>query len=162
MANSKETYTYPAGKKVTLGKSDDQIVVRALPDRLDDVAITHSEQVLSVSTRLTTDAADLEPLMERNRGIAPTLNAYCESETGAEFLITDSVLVSFKDMLSDAEVDEFAGRYGLIKKCRSIVLKAKNYFTTGSPKLPMIRMEFTWIELRVATFGTNRVKSTSI
>ncbi|MEE8528771.1 MAG: proprotein convertase P-domain-containing protein [Gammaproteobacteria bacterium] len=116
MANTKETYTYRAGKKVALGKSNDQMVVRALPDRLDDAAITNSEQVSSASTRLTTNAADLESLMERNRGIAPTHHAYYESETGAEFLTTDRVLVSFKDTLSDREVDDFAGHYGLVKK----------------------------------------------
>ena len=116
MSESDKTYTYRGGKKVELEKSSDQMVVRALPDTLDDSAIVTSEQVSSASTRIRTSEADLESLMERSRGIAPTHHAYYETQSGSEFLITDRIFVTFKDALSDEQVDEFAGRYGLVKK----------------------------------------------
>jgi hypothetical protein len=55
-------------------------------------------------------------MMSRSRTIAPTHHAYFESQTGAEFLITDRILVVFKKSPSFEEVDQFAGRYGLVKK----------------------------------------------
>ncbi len=111
-----KTYTYRGGQKVELKKSPDQMVIRSLPESLDDAAILEAEQVSSASTRITVSAADLEPLMGRSRRVAPTHHAYSEVETGMEFLITDRVFVTFKDALSDEQVDAFAGRYGLIKK----------------------------------------------
>ena len=36
--------------------------------------------------------------------------------TGVEFLITDRIFVTFKDAITNEQVDEFAGRYGLVKK----------------------------------------------
>lgn len=116
MQNEEKTYTYRCGQKVDLEKSPDQMVVRALPDQLTDVAIVNAEQVSSASTRITTRASDLDEAMIRSREIAPTHHAYSETETGAEFLITDRIFVTFKEVLSDEQVDAFAGRYGLIKK----------------------------------------------
>ncbi|NOZ53815.1 MAG: peptidase, partial [Gammaproteobacteria bacterium] len=103
------TYTYRCGQKVELEKSPDKMVIRSLPDSLDDVAIVTSEQVSSASTRIKTSAADLDSLMDRSRGVAPTHHAYYEAESGSEFLITDRIFVIFKDTPSDAQVDEFAG-----------------------------------------------------
>jgi subtilisin-like proprotein convertase family protein/subtilisin family serine protease len=116
MNETEMTYTYRGGEKVELKKSPDQIVVRILPENLDDSAIVGSEQVSSASTRIKTSEAELESLMERSRSVAPTHHAYYEAETGKEFLITDRIFVSFKEALSDEQVDEFAGRYGLVKK----------------------------------------------
>lgn len=116
MTENAKTYTYRCGHKVELDKSPDQMVVRAQPDQLTDPAIVNAEQVSSASTRITTRALDLDSAMERSREIAPTHHAYSETESGAEFLITDRVFVTFKEALTDARVDEFAGRYGLIKK----------------------------------------------
>lgn len=53
MSGSDKTYTYRGGQKIDLEKSPDQMVVRALPDHLDDAAIIESEQVSSASTRIT-------------------------------------------------------------------------------------------------------------
>jgi hypothetical protein len=53
MSESNKTYTYRGGQKFELEKSPDQMVVRTLPDQLDDAAIIESEQVSSASTRLT-------------------------------------------------------------------------------------------------------------
>lgn len=118
MSESNNTYTYRCGQKVELEKSPDKLVVRALPKELVDKAIETSEQVSSASTRLVTIEAELESLMDRSRTIAPTHHAYYETASGSEFLITDRIFVSFKDALGDAQVDDFAGRYGLVKKAK--------------------------------------------
>lgn len=116
MTGKAKAYTYRCGQKVELNKSPDQMVIRALPDELTDAAIVNAEQVSSASTRITTRALDLDSAMARSREIAPTHHAYSETETGADFLIADRVFITFKEALTDAQVDEFAGRYGLIKK----------------------------------------------
>ena len=116
MSEANQTYTYRSGQKVELEKSSNQMVVRALPQNLSDAAIVTSEQVSSASTRIKTSDAELESLMTRCRGMAPTHHAYSEVDTGKEFLITDRILVAFKEALSDQQVDEFAGRYGLLKR----------------------------------------------
>lgn len=67
MSGSEKTYTYRAGQKVEFKNGPNQMVVRTLPDRLDDSTITKSEQVSSASTRITTDMAELEPTMNRSR-----------------------------------------------------------------------------------------------
>ncbi len=110
-----KTYTYRGGQKVALEKSPDQMVVRALPASLDDAAIASSEQVSSASTRINTRGTDLDGLMERSRVVAPTHHAYYEADSGSEFLITDRIFVTFKEALSDQDVDVFAGRYALVK-----------------------------------------------
>ncbi len=116
MSESNKTYTYRGGKKVELEKSPDQMVVRTLPENLDDSVIVSSEQVSSASTRISTAGTELESLMERSRSVAPTHHAYYETESGSDFLITDRVFVTFNDELTDEQVGEFAGRYGLIQK----------------------------------------------
>ncbi len=116
MSQKEKTYTYRGGQKIELEKSPDQMIVRDLPENLADSAIITSEKVSSASTRVNTSASELESLMTRSRILAPTHHAYCEAESGREFLITDRIFVTFKEVLSDAQVDEFAGRYGLIKK----------------------------------------------
>jgi subtilisin-like proprotein convertase family protein/subtilisin family serine protease len=116
MSETEKTYTYRGGEKVELKKSPDQIVVRILPENLDDSAIVASEQVSSASTRIKTSVAELESLMERSRSLGPTHHAYYEADTGAEFLFADRVFVTFYEALSDEQVDKFAGRYGLVKK----------------------------------------------
>ncbi len=116
MPQSEKTYTYRAGKKIELEKSPSEFVVRALPQRLKDAGMADVEQVSSASCRVKTREADLESMMSRGRQVAPTHHAYYLAGTGEEFLITDRVFVTFRDALPDAEVDAFAGRYGLIKK----------------------------------------------
>lgn len=116
MSGSKKTYTYRGGQKVELEKSSEQMVVRTLPDQLDDAAVIKTEQISSASTRITISEAELESMMDRSRNIAPTHHAYYEAETGVEFLITDRIFVTFKDAPTNEQVDEFAGRYGLVKK----------------------------------------------
>jgi len=116
MADDQETYTYRNGEKVPLEKAPDQFVVRALPESLEPFGITDAEQISSRSSKVTTRSIDLEPEMSRMRHVAPTHHAYSEATTGAEFLITDRVLVTFKDALPAEEIDAFAARYGLLLK----------------------------------------------
>src|SRR5215210_6136434 len=113
MANPQQTYTYRAGQRILLEKQPDQFVARALPDELTSIGIRGAEQVSSASSRVTIRTTDLEPLMDRSRHLAPTHHAYYEADTGQEFLITDRVFVTFKEPLSDEEIDGFAGRYAL-------------------------------------------------
>jgi subtilisin family serine protease len=116
MPDPQQTYTYRAGQRIVLEKRPDQFVVRALPDELTAFGIMDAEQVSSASSRVTTRATDLEPLMSRSRHLWTAHHAYYEAETGQEFLITPRVFVTFKEPLSDEQVDAFAGRYGLIRK----------------------------------------------
>src|SRR5829696_5355252 len=116
MSNTQQAYTYRAGQKMILEKQPNQFVVRALPDELANIGISEAEQVSSASSRVTTRSDDLEPLMSQSRSMAPTHHAYYEAETGQEFLITDRVFVTFREPLPPEQVDEFAGRYGLIRK----------------------------------------------
>jgi hypothetical protein len=106
MSETEKNYTYRCGQKVELAKSFDQMVVRALPNSLDDSAIVASEQVSSASIRIKTSDADLESLMVRSHSMAPTHHAYYETEIGKELLITDRNFVTFKEALSDAQGDD--------------------------------------------------------
>lgn len=109
------TYTYRGGKKLSLEKRPDAFVSRALPDTLRSAGIADdAEQVSSASSRVNTRAQDLEVLMAQARGVAPTHHAYTVADTHQDFLITDRVFVTFKHPLSDEQVAEFAGRYGLM------------------------------------------------
>ncbi len=108
-------YTYRGGEKVLLTKQPDEFVVRALPERLRAVGIPDAEKVSSSSSRVTVPPGELDPMMARSRGIAPTHHAYKVADSGQEFLITDRILVSFKEVLSAEQAAEFAGRYGLVQ-----------------------------------------------
>jgi subtilisin-like proprotein convertase family protein len=115
MPTSQQTYTYRDGKKVLLDKQPDQFVVRAQPDRLEHIGIADAEPMSSASSRVTVRAADLEAAMSQARNLAPTHHAYQVAETGEDFLITDRIFVTFHQALPSAQVDAFAGRYGLIR-----------------------------------------------
>jgi subtilisin family serine protease len=114
MPDLHETYTYRNGKKVVLTKSPDQFVVRAKPEELLNLGITDAERVSPNSSRVTTRAPELEPQMSRSRHLAPTHHAYYDADSGQEVLITDRIIVTFKEALPSDQVDVFAGRYGLL------------------------------------------------
>lgn len=115
MAESQETYTYRAGQKVRLKKEPDQFVVRATPEEVkEDLGITDAEQMSSASSLVTVRAPDLEATMSQARHIAPTHHAYRTIETDEEFLITDRVFVTFRDLLPPEEIDAFIARYSLV------------------------------------------------
>ncbi len=116
MNSTNETYTYRGGEKLPLTKSPNELVVRATPEKLEEYGITDTEKVSPSSSRVTTSEDQLDTMMERARNIATIHHAYYEAETGEEFLITDRILVTFHDPLPAEKIDEFAGRYGLVKK----------------------------------------------
>jgi subtilisin-like proprotein convertase family protein/subtilisin family serine protease len=165
MSGTEKTYTYRAGERIELDKSPDQLVVRALPEGLDDAEILESEQVSSASTRLRTRAVELESVMNRNRGVAPTHHAYYESASGAEFLITDRVFVTFREPLADEQVDAFAGRYGLLKKAvysdRDYLFQLTNHTGMNPVKLvvklmeeePQVELAEHDLNQRMSTYG---------
>lgn len=163
MSDSNKTYTYRCGRKVELEKSPDQMVIRALPESLDDSAIISSEQVSSASTRIKTSAAELESLMERSRSVAPTHHAYHETESGSAFLISDRIFVTFKDNLSDENVDAFAGRYGIVKQAkysdRDYLFQLTNHTGMNPVKLVVKLMEEESL-VEVAEHDLNQQMST--
>jgi len=114
MKNQSKTYTYRCGEKIELDKSPDEIVVRSLPNDLDDVAIVTKQKVSSASTKIKVSSTDLEDLMQRTRASAVTHHAYYTTQSKTEFLITDRVLLTFKEGVSNTEIDEMAGRYALL------------------------------------------------
>lgn len=116
MPDSEDTYTYRGGEKVLLEKAPDQFMVRALPETLENMGIDDAERVSSRSSRVTTSTVDLESEMARMRTVAPTHHAYSDATTGEEFLITDRILVTFREALPPEQIDAFAARYSLILK----------------------------------------------
>jgi hypothetical protein len=116
MSSSNETYTYRGGERLALKKSTNEFVVRATPEKLETFGIMEAEKLSPGSSRVTTSEGELDTMMEQAKNIATTQHAYYEAETGEEFLITDRILVTFHDPVPAEKVDEFAGRYGLVKK----------------------------------------------
>jgi hypothetical protein len=116
MPDAEQTYTYRGGQKLALEKEPDQFVVRALPEALEDMGIDDSERVSSSSSRVNVRSGDLEQLMSVCRHLAPTHHAYTVADTGEEFLITDRVIVTFRERPEPEQLDDFAGRYGLVPR----------------------------------------------
>lgn len=145
MAKSRKVYTYRCGKKINLEKSPDQMVVRALPEDLDDAAIIKSEQVSSASSRLTTNPDELESMMARSRQSAPTHHAYYDVESGQELLLSDRIIVTFHDELADEQMDDFTTRYALILKTkysnRDYLFQLTNHTGMNPVKLVVKLME---------------------
>ncbi len=113
--NGEKTYTYRCGEKIELVKSPDEMVVRSLPEGMDDYGSVASEQVSSASTRVKTSSDQLEELMGRSRESTVTHHAYYEADSKAEFLITDRIFVTFYEGISHEQVDKFSGRYSLLE-----------------------------------------------
>lgn len=116
MSATDKTYTYRCGEKVELTKSPDQFVVRTAPENLQDCCFSQAERVSPASYKLTTTAEELDNAMTKARETAVTHHAYYTADTGEEFLITDRIFVTFKDAPTAGQLDEFSGRYGLVKK----------------------------------------------
>lgn len=114
MVNSIETYTYRCGKKVNLLKSPEKIIVRAAHNLLSNLDYLEEEEVSPHATRLRVASEQLEEVMARARHIAPTHHAYSVAETNEDFLITDRVFITFNSEISEIELDDFSGKYGLL------------------------------------------------
>jgi subtilisin-like proprotein convertase family protein/subtilisin family serine protease len=109
-----DSYTYRDGKRIPLRKRADQFIVRATEEAAADAGWQATELVSPHSTRVTTPPSMLDADMSRARALAPTHHAYDIAATGEEFLITDRVLVTFKDAPSEADLGEFMARYSLV------------------------------------------------
>lgn len=107
-------YTYRNGKKLALSKRIDRFVVRALAPELAPLAARSEERVSSASTRVKVKPAELEAKMALARKLAPTHHAYEVADSGAEFLVTDRVLVRFEPDTPVSEIDAVVARYALV------------------------------------------------
>ncbi len=88
--------------------------MRALGAALAPLGARSSVQVSSASTRLNVAPAQLETKMAAARKIAPTHHVYEVADSGAEFLVTDRVMVRFKPGTAQADIDALAARHGLV------------------------------------------------
>ena len=113
MARKSSVYTYRCGVKKLLKKRTNQFVIRQLPDELPENFPSDVEQMSSKSTRVRCKPGELESLMKKGRKIAPTHHAYEDAESGADFLITDRIIVTFDETLSMEEVGLLAGNDAL-------------------------------------------------
>ena len=90
-------YTYRKGKKIYLKKEPDQFIVRAKPEELEKLGITKNvEQVSASSSRVTVKDRVLESAMENMPKVAVTHHAYSQEDNNAEFLVTDRMMVTFR------------------------------------------------------------------
>lgn len=112
-AASGPTYTYRNGRKIQLDKDPSQFVVRAAPDIAESLGVQDAERMSSASTRVKVKASELEAKMAASRQIAPAHHAYQRADTGAEFLITDRVLVEMKSDAPPGALDALVAKYGL-------------------------------------------------
>ncbi len=109
---AQDLYTYRCGELVRLSKRPNQFVVRRLPQELP-ASMSGAEQMSTASSRVTCEPEDLDDLMVTAREVAPAHHAYDMMDTGEAFLITDRIIVTFKEPLSVEAVGTFAGRYAL-------------------------------------------------
>ncbi|WP_373496453.1 hypothetical protein [Aquiflexum sp.] len=110
-----KTYTYRKGKKVYLKKEQDQLVVRETPEALGRMGFRGSlQQVSSHSTRLSVKSEELDSTLNEIRKEAVAHHAYTQESTGAEFLITDRIMITFKEEVSNEVLSAFMAKYALI------------------------------------------------
>ena len=113
MAKKSDLYTYRCGEKKVLKKRPDQFVIRKLPNQLPEGFPEDVEQMSSMSTRIICKPGQLESLMKKGRQVAPTHHAYEDAESGADFLLTDRVIVCFKESVTMEDIGALAGKYAL-------------------------------------------------
>ena len=112
---NEKVYTYRNGKKVYLKKEPDQFVVRRQPEELQRMGINGSfEKVSSASTRVTVSSNLVTPIMEQLRTDTVTHHAYTQQENNAEFLITDRIIVTFKNPPGNDVLSAFMTMYALL------------------------------------------------
>lgn len=106
-----EYYTYRNGVKLSLDKSPDSFVVRATGDAVSPLGLGEGQRVSTASTRLSVKPGELEQKMAVARGISPSHHSYRNSETGADFLVTDRIYIRAN---SASSVDAVAAENGLL------------------------------------------------
>jgi len=108
-------YTYRNGKKIYLKKEPDQFVVRANAEELAKKGITENiEKVSSASTRVTVTSSTRDRVMKELRKEAVTHHAYVQETNDVEFLITDRIMVTFRQPASNEQLSGFMAKYGLV------------------------------------------------
>lgn len=111
-------YTYRNGNKVFLNKETDKFVVRAKSEEIEKMkAIEKIEEIEAVSpasTRVTLRVGDLDTAMEEMRETNVTHHAYTRADNDAEFLVTDRILVTFRQPATDDQVNTFMAKYALL------------------------------------------------
>jgi hypothetical protein len=113
--SSPKLYTYQNGKKLFLRKKPDQYVVRIPPDLLIETdKMKAIERVSPSSTRVTVNSNVLDSEMKKIRKEAVTHHAYALEDSDAEFLITDRIIVTFKNPATHAALTAFMTKYALI------------------------------------------------
>jgi subtilisin family serine protease len=126
VSGAQTAVTYRRGRPVVLAKRGDAFVVRAPTAAATTVRLPAGaslEPMSPASTRVVLPSRETrgdwlgarrDQLMDRfrARGIV-THHSYASDRTGAEFLVTDRVFVSFTRSLSKAALDDFAQRYAL-------------------------------------------------
>jgi subtilisin-like proprotein convertase family protein len=112
-------YTYRNGKKVYLKKEPDQFVVRAKPEDLAKMGITeNTEKVSSNSTRVTVKNQVRDRMMDELREEAVTHHAYTQVDNNAEFLITDRIMVTFREPVNNELLSQFMAKYALVLRSK--------------------------------------------
>jgi subtilisin-like proprotein convertase family protein len=106
-------YSYRGGQKILLEKDPDSFVVRTQPQEAAKLGVDSTERTSSASTRVTVKPSELEAKMAASRQIAPTHHSYKRADTGAEFLISDRVLVELKHDAPPDALDALLAKYAL-------------------------------------------------
>lgn len=108
------TRTYRAGQPIELLKSPDQFVIRQLPTEVADRGYVGHQQVSSRSTLVLTQPDDLDRLMDLVRTEAVAHHLYFWPDSGQEVLLTDRVLIRFREGTSQEQISELIVRYHLL------------------------------------------------
>jgi subtilisin family serine protease len=116
MPEENALYTYRNGKKVALYKKDDQFVARTSADRITDLGIDQLEKVSPSAFRATVSPEKLDQLMLEIREKGPVHHAYQLQDTKQEFLITDRIMVTFKEKPTADQLSAFITKYALVIK----------------------------------------------
>jgi hypothetical protein len=103
-------YTYRAGQKIALEKSPTKFVIRRLPEELKDLGIKEGEKVSSRSSIIEVTEAELDSAMSRARASSVAHHLYFDPETGEEVLLTDRVLITFREHVGMEAINALLGQ----------------------------------------------------
>ena len=160
---STDVYTYRCGQRILLNKEPDQFVVRAKPEVLPD-SMSAGQQVSGSSTRVRCETKELESLMSAARELAPTHHAYQVAEDNSDFLITDRVIVTFREPPTVAEFGDFLARYALqvvTKYSEKEYLLRLTDHTGMNPVKLIVELNENEPSIEVADHDLNMIMSTS-
>jgi len=108
-------YTYRKGEKVYLIKEKDQIVVREIPEIIERRGLGGPlERVSPQSTRIKLKRIDLDSILGDIRKESVAHHAYKQVNNGSEFLITDRIMITFKEDVGNDVLSAFLAKYALI------------------------------------------------